>query len=213
MRRLLQLTFEANGFKVYQAASGEEGLLRATMDRPEVIILDLGLPDAEGVDILRRLRRDSKIPVVILSVRDSERDIIQSLENGADDYVTKPFRTGELMARVRTALRHRPDEPRESRLSIGSLEVDLEARTVKKGGEHLKLTGLEYGLLALFVRNAGRVLTHRYILHEIWGPTYEEETQYLRVYVAQLRKKLEDDPSNPQLILTESGIGYRFAIE
>lgn len=213
IRRLLQLTFEANGYKVVQASSGEEGLLRATMDRPELVILDLGLPDADGIDILQKLRKTVKIPVVILSVRNAEQDIIQSLENGADDYVTKPFRTGELIARVRAALRHRDAEPVEPVFSIGTLEVDLDARTVKKKGDLLKLTATEYSLLALFVRNAGRVLTHRYILEQVWGPVHAEETHYSRVYVAQLRKKLEDDPSNPKLILTESGIGYRLVAE
>jgi two-component system KDP operon response regulator KdpE len=213
IRRLLELTFEANGYKVVQAASGEEGLLRAAMDRPELVILDLGLPDADGIDILQKLRKAVKVPVVILSVRNAEEDIIRSLDNGADDYVTKPFRTGELIARVRAALRHRDSAPVEPVFSTGSLEVDLDARTVRKKGDLLKLTATEYSLLALFVRNAGRVLTHRYILEQVWGPVHAEETQYSRVYVAQLRKKLEDDPSNPKLILTESGIGYRLVAE
>jgi two-component system KDP operon response regulator KdpE len=185
-------------------------LIRAAMDRPELIIHDLGLPDAEGIDILRKLRTSSTTPVVILTVRNAEQDIIQSLDSGADDYVTKPFRTGELIARVHAALRHRAAEPTEPMYSIGSLEVNLDARSVKKNAEVVKLTATEYSLLALFVRNAGRVLTHRYILEHVWGQAYAEETQYSRVYVAQLRKKLEDDPSNPKLILTESGIGYRF---
>lgn len=210
IRRLLQLTFEANGYRVYHAATGEEGLIRAAMDRPELIVLDLGLPDADGIDILRKLRASSTTPVVILTVRNTEQDIIESLDSGADDYVTKPFRTGELIARVRAALRHRGAGPTEPVYSIGSLEVNLDARSVKKNGEMVKLTATEYSLLALFVRNTGRVLTHRYILEHVWGQAYAEETQYSRVYAAQLRKKLEDDPSNPKLILTESGIGYRF---
>ncbi len=213
IRRLLQLTLEANGFKVVQAASGEEGLLRARMDRPDLILLDLGLPDAEGIDILRKIRRGTAVPIVILSVRASEQDIIDCLESGADDYLIKPFRTGELVARVRTALRHRRDEPATRMFTAGPLTVDLEARTVTIRAEQVKLTATEYALLLLFVRNPGKVLTHRYILEQVWGPSYAEETQYTRIYVGQLRKKLEADPSNPKLILTESGIGYRLAVD
>jgi two-component system KDP operon response regulator KdpE len=213
IRRLLELTLEANGFKVFQAASGEEGVLRNSMDRPELIILDLGLPDAEGITILRKIRETSTTPVLILSVRASEQDIIGCLEAGADDYLVKPFRTGELIARVRAALRHRPDEPLERIFRVDDVVVDLDGRTVKRHGELVKLTATEYSLLALFVRNAGKVLTHRYILEQVWGPSYAEETHYSRIYVAQLRKKLENDPSNPRLILTESGIGYRLAVE
>lgn len=213
IRRLLHITLEANGFAVHEAATGEEGLLRAGMDRPEVIILDLGLPDMDGRDVLKRLRLDRVTPVVVLSVRNSEQDIVGALESGADDYLVKPFRTGELVARVKIALRHRPMEPAKTLIKVGSLEVDIEGRTVRKSGELLRLTATEHACLALLVRNAGRVLTHRYLLEQIWGPTFAEETQYLRVYVAQLRKKIEDDPSHPALILTESGIGYRFAAE
>lgn len=213
IRRLLELTLEANGFKVFQAASGGDGILRIAMDRPELIILDLGLPDAEGIDILRKIRETSAIPVVILSVRASEQDIIGCLEAGADDYLIKPFRTGELIARVRAALRHRRDEPLERVFTVDDIVVDLDGRTVKSHGELVKLTATEYSLLALFVRNAGKVLTHRYILEQVWGPSYADETHYSRIYVAQLRKKLENDPSKPKLILTESGIGYRLAVE
>lgn len=213
IRRLVQITLEAKGFRVIQASSGEEGLLRASMDRPELVILDLGLPDLEGIDVLRKLRQTSTIPVIILSVRKSEEDIIASLESGADDYLIKPFRTGELIARVRTALRHRPAEPAERIFRCGSLVMDLESRLVKKSGETVKLTATEYAMLQVFIRNAGKVVTHRYILEQVWGPSFAEESHYTRVYVAQLRKKLEDDPSNPKLILTESGIGYRFVLE
>ena len=213
IRRLLQLALEANGFKVFQASTGEEGILRIAMDRPELVILDLGLPDAEGIDILRKIREASTIPVVILSVRASEQDVISCLEAGADDYLIKPFRTGELIARVRAALRHRHGEPLERIYTVDDIVVDLDGRTVKRQGEIVRLTATEYSLLALFVRNAGKVLTHRYILEQVWGPSYAEETHYSRIYVAQLRKKLEKDPSNPKLILTESGIGYRLAVE
>lgn len=213
IRRLLQLALEANGFKVFQASTGEEGILRVAMDRPELIVLDLGLPDTDGSDVLRRIRQSSTIPVIILSVRASERDIITCLESGADDYLVKPFRTGELIARVHAALRHRRDEPVERVITLGDIVVDLDGRVVKKHGENVKLTATEYSLLTLLVRNAGKVLTHRYILEQVWGPSYAEETHYSRIYVAQLRKKLENDPSKPRLILTESGIGYRLAVE
>jgi two-component system KDP operon response regulator KdpE len=213
IRRLLQITLEAAGFKVHLAASGEDGIRQAAMARPEVIILDLGLQDADGIDVLKKLRVWAEIPILILSVRASERDIVAALDAGADDYLTKPFRTGELLARIRAALRHRQLTEEGTAFTSGSLFVDLAARVVKKKGEVIKLTPTEYALLALFVRNTGKVLTHRYILQQIWGPTFEEETQYSRVYVAQLRKKLEDNPNTPKLIVTESGIGYRLAVE
>lgn len=213
IRRLLQRTLEQAEYKVFMAGSGEEGLTRAGMDRPELIILDLGLPDMDGVEVLKRLREWSSVPVLILSVRDSEETIISALDNGADDYLTKPFRTGELLARVRTALRHRHTADKSSPFVFGALSVDLTARTVKKNGEVVKLTGTEYALLALFVRNAGRVLTHKHILEQIWGPAFAEETQYTRVYVGQLRKKLEEQPDQPRLFISEAGVGYRLAVE
>ncbi len=211
IRRLLQLTLESDGYKVLKAETAEEGIRRAAMDRPDLIILDLGLPDMDGTAVLRQLREWATIPVIILSVRNSEPEIIACLDAGADDYLVKPYRSGELLARVRTAIRHRPSVQPESVFKTGDLEIDLIGRTVKKSGETLKLTVTEYNLLSLFVRNAGRVLTHRYILEQVWGPTFVEETEYTRVYVGQLRKKIEDDPGNPKLLLTESGIGYRLA--
>jgi two-component system, OmpR family, KDP operon response regulator KdpE len=211
MRRLLKITLEAGGFKVYLAESGEDGLRQAATSRPEFVILDLGLQDMDGIQVLRKLREWAEFPVLILSVRAQEQDIIAALDAGADDYLTKPFRTGELMARVRSALRHSQRTAHGTVFSNGSLSVDLAARLVKKKGDIIKLTPTEYSLLALFVRNAGRVLTHRFILQQVWGPTFEGETQYSRVYVGQLRKKLEDDPESPRLLLTESGIGYRLA--
>lgn len=209
IRRLLQLTLESDGYKVLKAETGEEGVRRAAMDRPELVLLDLGLPDIDGTAVLKRLREWATFPVIILSVRNSEREIIACLDAGADDYLVKPYRSGELLARVRTAIRHRPSTRTESVFRTGDLEVDLAARTVKKSGAPVKLTVTEYNLLSLFVRNAGRVLTHRYILEQIWGPTFVEETEYTRVYVGQLRKKVEQDPATPKLLLTESGIGYR----
>ncbi len=213
IRRLLHVTLEANGYRVLAAASGEEGMTLATMDRPDVIVLDLSLPDLDGTELLRRLRQWSTIPIVILSARASEQDIIQCLDTGADDYLVKPFHSGELLARIRTALRHRPSVLQSTVFAQGSLHVDLEARIVRKSGEPVKLTVTEFNLLALFVRNAGKVLTHRYILEQVWGPAFVDESQYTRVYVGQLRKKLEEDPANPRLIITESGIGYRLVVE
>lgn len=210
IRRLLKLTFEANGYSVLLAESGKDGLLQASMSMPDIIILDLGLPDAEGSEILKSLREWTKIPVIILSVRTAEEDIITCIDSGADDYLVKPFRTGELLARVRLALRHLQSPQHEPQYVFGDLIVDLASRIVTLAGEQVKLTSTEYSLLALFVQNAGRVLTHNYILGEIWGPTFDEEKQYLRVYIAQLRKKIEADPARPQRIVTESRIGYRF---
>jgi two-component system KDP operon response regulator KdpE len=212
IRRLLQITLEAAGFKVYAAETGEEGLQKAALVRAELVILDLGLPDIEGYEVLKRLREWATMPILILSVRTDERDIIAALDAGADDYLTKPFRTGELLARVRTALRHQSLSGGESLITVGPITIDLNSRIVKKNGETIKLTPTEYTLLALLIKNAGKVLTHGYILQQVWGPPFEEESQYTRVFVGQLRKKLEDDPANPKIILTESGIGYRLAI-
>jgi two-component system KDP operon response regulator KdpE len=214
IRRLLELTLEANGYRVLLAENGTEGIRRAGMDRPDLVILDLGLPDIDGSEVLRKLREWATIPIVILSVRNTEAEIIRCLDAGADDYLVKPFRSGELVARIRAAVRHRPSllQP-ESEFTTRNISVNLSTRTVKKSGESVKLTSTEYSLLALFVRNAGRVLTHRYILEQVWGPAYTEETEYTRVYVGQLRKKIEDDPAKPTLLLTESGIGYRLAVD
>ena len=211
MRRLLQHTLEDNQYKVTAAENGKTALSHASMDRPDIIILDLGLPDMDGVEVLKKVREWSSMPVLILSVRNTEETIVKSLDAGADDYLTKPFRMGELLARIRILLRRRSSARDSTVYASGSLAVDLAARIVKKDGVLVKLTPIEYSLLTMFIRNAGRVLTHHYILKEVWGPSYEDETQYLRVFVAQLRKKLEDDPAHPKLFLTESGIGYRLA--
>jgi two-component system KDP operon response regulator KdpE len=213
IRRLLQISLEAAGYEVHLAGSGTEGLRLAAAVRPEIVILDLGLPDEDGIVVLKKLREWAAFPILILSVRTSEQDIVAALDGGADDYLTKPFRTAELLARVRAAIRHRQPVGQEAVFHLGSLSVDLVGRVVKKKGETVKLTPTEYALLALFVRNAGKVLTHRFILQQVWGPTFEEESQYSRIYVAQLRKKLEDDPSKPKMLVTESGIGYRLSVD
>ena len=211
IRRLLELTLEPNGYSIHSAEKASEGLAKTASERPELVILDLGLPDMNGLEVLKKIREWSSVPVLILSVRNAESDIIACLDAGADDYLAKPFRTGELLARVRAAVRHHQTSQEKNIFTVGDLQVDLPARVVKKGNDILKLTATEYALLSLFVKNAGRVLTHKYILEQIWGPNLAEETEYTRVYVGLLRKKIEDDPSNPKIIVTESGIGYRFA--
>ena len=209
IRRLLRVCLEANGYRVSEAATGKEGLAEAAQRPPDVVLLDLGLPDMEGVAVLKRLREWSRVPVVVLSVRDREEDKIAALDHGADDYVTKPFATGELLARLRVAQRHALPAAENSVFRSGDLEVDLAARVVKLGGQEVKLTATEYSLLRLLVQHAGKVLTQRQILKEVWGPNAVEQTHYLRVYMAHLREKLERDPSQPRLFLTESGVGYR----
>jgi two-component system KDP operon response regulator KdpE len=210
IRRLLEITLSANGYKIIQSVNGKEGLVDAATHHPSLIILDLGLPDIDGQEILRKLRDWFSKPVIILSVRNSEDDIIKALDNGANDYLTKPFRTGELLARIRAALRATDSKSDTLVLEFGSLSIDMVNFIVKKNNETLKLTATEFSLLSLLVKNRGRVLTHQYILKEVWGYGYTEQTQYLRVFVAQLRKKIEDNPSKPALLITESGIGYRF---
>ena len=209
IRRLLRLTLEAHGYRVFEAATGQEGLLEAAQCRPEVVLLDLGLPDLDGVAVLQRLREWSQVPVVVLSVRDREADKISALDHGADDFVTKPFSTGELLARLRVARRRASAAPANAVFRSGALEVDLSRRVVTVQGKEVRLTATEYSLLRLFVQHAGKVLTHRQILREIWGPTHVEHTHYLRVYLAHLREKLEANPAQPELFITEPGIGYR----
>ena len=209
IRRLLRVCLESNGYRVAEAATGEAGIREAAQRPPDVVILDLGLPDMEGVNVLKRIREWSKVPVVVLSVRDREEDKIAALDNGADDYVSKPFSTGELLARLRVAQRHAVPAPEMTIFRSGVLEVDLASRIVKLKGKEVKLTATEYSLLRLFVQHAGKVLTHRQILREVWGPNYVEQTHYLRVYMAHLREKLETEPSAPALFLTEAGVGYR----
>jgi len=211
IRRLLEITLNINGYKVTEASTAKEGIISAATHNPALILLDLGLPDEDGLTVLKKLREWYQNPIIILSVRNSEEDIIKALDYGANDYLTKPFRTGELLARIRTALRLSQEKTGASSvLSFGSLIIDFAGHIVRKNNNLLKLTSTEFSLLAIMARNSGKVLTHQYLLKEIWGHGYLDQTQYLRVFVAQLRKKIEDDPARPSLIITEPGIGYRF---
>lgn len=212
IRRLLKITLENSGYKISEADNAKNGLMELTNSRPSLVLLDLGLPDEDGLSLLKKIRDFSEIPVIILSVRNSENDIIDALDSGADDYITKPFNSGELLARIRASLRHSQPEQKNPVFINGNLTVDFSTREVKKTGQVVKLTSTEFSLLSLFIRNSGKVLTHNYFLKEIWGKPYSEETQYLRVFVAQLRKKLEDNPSRPKMFVTESGVGYRMYV-
>jgi len=212
IRRLLRVVLESADYQVHEAETAAQGLTDAATRRPDVVLLDLGLPDSDGVNVLRRLREWSQVPVIVLSVRDDEEGKVAALDAGADDYVTKPFSSAELLARLRAAQRKTRPEEETSRFKSGDLIVDLTARVVTRAGHEVKLTATEYALLRLFVRHAGRVLTHRQILREIWGPKSEEHRQYLRVYVTHLRQKIERDPAAPELIKTEPGIGYRLEL-
>jgi two-component system KDP operon response regulator KdpE len=209
MRKLLEITLESNDYKVLQAATAREGLVLASTHPPQFILLDLGLPDMDGHEVLRSLREWYTAPVFILSVQSSEDDIVSALDHGASDYLVKPFRTGELLARIRSAMRGVITE-KTPVLQFDELQIDLAAHSVKKGTEIIRLTVTEYNLFALLAKNEGKVLTHHYLLKEIWGPGYINQSQYLRVFIAQLRKKIEDDPNRPERLITESGIGYRF---
>ena len=210
IRRLLEITLSANGYKISEASTSKEGLALAATGHPVLVILDLGLPDSDGLEVLKKLREWYQKPIIILSVRNSEDDIIKALDNGANDYLTKPFRTGELLARIRVAIRQSQVLSDVPSLTFGSLTIDLANHMARKNNEIIKLTTTEFSLLALLAKNEGRVLTHQYILKAVWGMGYVEQTQFLRVFIAQLRKKVEDDPAKPKLLNTESGIGYRF---
>ena len=212
IRRLLRVTLEANGYTVFDAVNGNDGIVQAAQCRPDIILLDLGLPDLDGVEVLKRIREWSRVPVIVLSVRDREDDKIAALDAGADDFVTKPFSSGELLARLRTTLRRSQPQSAEAVFRSGNFEVDLAARIVRKNGEEVKLTPTEYSLLRLLVVHAGKVITHRQLLTEVWGPNAVGQTHYLRVHIAHLREKLEDDAAQPKFIITEPAVGYR-AIE
>lgn len=210
IRRLLEITLESNNFSIQSAANAKVGLQMAAMHPPDLIILDLGLPDENGHAVLQQLREWFTKPVLILTVQSSEEDIVKALDNGANDYMVKPFRTGELLARIRSALRNSISELDEPVIDCGDLQIDLATRIVKKRNEPLKLTATEYKLLSIFAQQNGKVLTHQYLLREVWGPGYINQSQYLRVFIGQLRKKIETDANRPKYIITESGVGYRF---
>lgn len=211
MRRFLRASLASHGFSVVEAASGNEALALATSHNPEVVLLDLGLPDQDGIALTRAFREWSRVPIIVISARGREADKVDALDAGADDYLTKPFGVNELLARIRVALRHAQQAGGAPLpiLSVGSLRIDLAGRQVTYDGKEIHLTPLEYRLLVLLAQNAGKVLTHRQILQEVWGPGHAASTHYLRVYMAQLRRKIEVDPAQPQLLGTEPGVGYR----
>jgi len=210
IRKLLEITLQSHDYSFNAARTAKEGLIMAGNHPPELILLDLGLPDENGHIVLQKLRQWYTKPIIILSVQKNEEDIIKALDNGANDYLSKPFRPGELLARIRSALRNSITEDGDTVIHFKDLEIDLAARTVKKNNQLVKLTSTEYNLLAILIRNEGKVLTHQYLLRAIWGPGYINQSQYLRVFIAQIRKKIEDDPNRPEYLLTESGVGYRF---
>lgn len=212
IRRFLRITLEAHNYTVIEAANGKDTVARCAADNPDVVILDLGLPDMDGIDVIRKLREWTSTPIIVLSVRAKETDKVVALDSGADDYVNKPFGMGELLARVRTALRHKLHTAGERALfAVGDLSIDLVKRAVKLGGQDVRLSRKEYDLLRYLVAHAGRVLTHQQLLREVWGAAHIHDNHYLRVYVGHLRHKLETDPARPIYILTEPGVGYRFA--
>jgi two-component system KDP operon response regulator KdpE len=214
IRRFLRASLASEGYQVTEAVSGEAALKAAAAQPPDLIILDLGLPDLDGQDVLVRLREWYTGPLIVLSARDQERQKIEALDHGADDYVTKPFGIGELLARLRTALRHAHGVAADATsFTLDSLTVDFAARLVYRDGKEVHLTPLEYKLLVTMIKHSGKVLTHRFLLREVWGPQNSQENHYLRVFVASLRRKLEQDPARPRFILTEQGVGYRFAGE
>lgn len=212
IRRLLKITLEANDYNVIEAENGKNGLLSSAMEHPDIILLDLGLPDMDGLLVLEQLRVWSTIPILILTVQDDEKTMIKALDSGADDYITKPFNTGELLARVRVAIRHSLKFDESPVFVNGHLTVDLTSRIVKVRNESVKLTVIEYNLLSLLIRNVGKVLTHSFIIKELWGNPYADNSQTLRVHVAQLRRKIEVNSSIPEMLITEPGIGYRLVL-
>jgi two-component system KDP operon response regulator KdpE len=216
MRRFLRTALVSHHHQVVEAGTAREGLAQAAGRNPDVILLDLGLPDGDGLDLTTRIRQSTRAPIIVISARGREEDQVTALDRGADDYLTKPFGVGELLARIRVALRHAalpPDGPAEAIYSAGDVEVDLVKRQVRRGGKEVRLTPTEYKLLAALIRQAGKVVTHRQLLHEVWGANFVDQIHYLRVYMVQLRHKLESDPARPRLLKTEPGVGYRLADE
>jgi two-component system KDP operon response regulator KdpE len=213
IRRFVRTALESEGCRVHETGTGKQGLIEAGTRKPDLVILDLGLPDLDGVAFLRDLRGWSRVPVIVLSARAGEDDKIAALDAGADDYLTKPFGVGELLARVRAALRRGAARGGEPVVTFGDVRLDLASRTVQRAGKDVHLTQIEYRLLAMLAANAGKVLTHRQMLLEVWGPSYVEHAHYLRIYMAQLRHKLEEDPARPRHLLTETGVGYRMVLQ
>ncbi len=211
IQKLIRVTLRAHGFMVSEASTGQDGIVKVSTFRPDLVILDLGLPDLDGVDVLSRIRSWSQVPIIILTARDQEGEKIKALDAGADDYVTKPFSMGELMARIRALLRRLPmGSSEDAILRCGQIQIDLSQHTVMRGSERIKVTPTEYELLKILAQNSGRVLTHKYLLQHVWGgQQWQTESQYLRIYIGHLRKKIEDDPARPKYIITEPGVGYR----
>jgi two-component system, OmpR family, KDP operon response regulator KdpE len=211
MRRFLRASLSSSGHVLIEAATGREGLAAAAANPPDVILLDLGLPDMDGLEVTQRLRAWTRTPIIVLSARDKEHDKVVALDAGADDYLTKPFSMPELLARIRVAMRHAPDASKEESIyDLGDLRIDLASRVVSRRGEEIRLTPIEFKLLATLVRNAGRVMTYQQLLKEVWGLRYASQKQYLHVYVGHLRHKLEEDPTRPRFLITDAGVGYRF---
>ncbi len=216
MRRFLRITLQSHDFRLVEAANGKEGLAQAATRNPDIVLLDLGLPDMDGLEVTRSFREWSSAPIIVISAREQEEDKIRALEEGADDYLTKPFGAGELIARIRVALRHASmmkAGQKEPEFVIGEIRVDLANRRVFVSNKEIHLTPTEYRLLTVMIRNAGKVVTHSYLLKEVWGPPYTGQTEYVRVYMAQLRRKIEEDPARPKYLINEPGIGYRLKIE
>lgn len=212
IRRFLRISLEANGYRVQETDNGQDAIQKTAQQNPDMVILDLGLPDMDGLEVLNQLREWTRIPVIVLSVRDSDHDKVAALDAGADDYLSKPFSVDELMARMRVVQRHIQPEKQSAVFTCGNLVVDLAKRLVTKNGERIKFTPTEYALLKLLIQHEGKVLTHRQILREVWGPEYINETHYLQVYFAQIRRKIEDDTTRPRIIITEPGVGYRLVV-
>ena len=213
MRRFLRVTLQSERYALIEAETAAEGLSQAATRSPDIVLLDLGLPDMDGLEVIKKLREWSAVPIIVISAREQEGDKIKALDEGADDYLTKPFGSGELLARIRVALRHavpKSQDQRDAIFTAEDLSIDFLKRQVHRGDREIHLTPIEYRLLVVLVRNAGRVMTHRHILKEVWGPAYIEQTHYLRVFMNQLRKKIENDSARPHFLLNEPGIGYRF---
>jgi len=216
IRRFLRATLVGQGYRLFEATTGADGLIEVASRQPDVVIVDLGLPDIDGLEVIRRLREWTAVPVIVLSARGQERDKVTALDAGADDYVSKPFGAGELLARIRVALRHTAGashEGEEAAFKVGDLEVDQLRRHVTMRGAEVKLTPIEYKLLTTLVHHAGKVVTHQQLLREVWGPSHDDQAHYVRVYMAHLRHKLEAEPARPRYLLTEPGVGYRLAAE